>query len=231
MQASSSQNAPAPAQAAPAAPAAITTVGTDGKALTIAVPQTSGEVEELVAQRRELSDQLTSVSQRRDNLAREIRNTADAGTRTGMEERLRVLDNRILQLETDLGTTGKQLSSASADLLSETQSSSNQGGGDDFDEGFAAGGFSGVAVMCVVLFFMRRRWKRGPRQRKDAPDSVAAERLERVEQGMEAIAIEIERVSEGQRFVTRLLSEAKPLNAPVARLEKEALRARGDIPG
>jgi len=31
--------------------------------------------------------------------------------------------------------------------------------------------------------------------------------LERLEQGMEAIAIEIERVAEGQRFVTRLLSE------------------------
>jgi hypothetical protein len=48
---------------------------------------------------------------------------------------------------------------------------------------------------------------------------------------MEAIAIEIERVSEGQRFVTRLLSEAKPSNAPVARLEKEPLGARGDVPG
>jgi hypothetical protein len=33
------------------------------------------------------------------------------------------------------------------------------------------------------------------------------ERLERIEQGMDAIAIEVERVSEGQRFVTRLLSE------------------------
>jgi FtsZ-binding cell division protein ZapB len=231
MQASTSQNTPAPAQAAPAAPVTITTVGADGNAQTIAIPRTSGEVEELVAQRRELSDQLTNVSQRRDNLAREIRNTADAGTRTGLQERLRVLDNRILQLETDLGTTGKQLSSAPADLLSESQVTSNPGGGDDFDEGFAAGGFSGLALMSVVLFFMRRRWKRGPSRRKNAPDSAAAERLERVEQGMEAIAIEIERVSEGQRFVTRLLSEAKPSNAPVARLEKEPLGARGDVPG
>jgi len=37
-------------------------------------------------------------------------------------------------------------------------------------------------------------------------------RLERVEQAVEAIAIEIERVSEGQRFVTKLLSErAQPM--------------------
>lgn len=33
------------------------------------------------------------------------------------------------------------------------------------------------------------------------------QRLERVEQAVEAIAIEIERVSEGQRFVTKLLNE------------------------
>lgn len=35
-------------------------------------------------------------------------------------------------------------------------------------------------------------------------------RLERMEQAIEAVAIEIERISEGQRFTTRLLSEAKP---------------------
>ena len=33
------------------------------------------------------------------------------------------------------------------------------------------------------------------------------QRLERVEHAVEAIAVEIERVSEGQRFVTKLLSE------------------------
>jgi hypothetical protein len=43
------------------------------------------------------------------------------------------------------------------------------------------------------------------------------ERLERVEQAVEAIAVEIERVSEGQRYVTKLLSaRAQPmLDAPL----------------
>ena len=53
----------------------------------------------------------------------------------------------------------------------------------------------------------------------------SGERLERIEQAMDAIAIEVERVSEGQRFVTRLLSErapaigaapAQPVAVPVA---------------
>ena len=38
-------------------------------------------------------------------------------------------------------------------------------------------------------------------------DAVTAARLERIEQAVDAIAIEIERISEGQRFTTRLLNE------------------------
>ena len=38
------------------------------------------------------------------------------------------------------------------------------------------------------------------------PAEVAA-RLERMEQGIDAIAIEIERISEAQRFTTKVLSE------------------------
>lgn len=34
-------------------------------------------------------------------------------------------------------------------------------------------------------------------------------RLERMEQALEAVAIEVERISEGQRFTTRLLSEGR----------------------
>ena len=34
-------------------------------------------------------------------------------------------------------------------------------------------------------------------------------RLERMEQMIEAVAIEVERISEGQRFTTKLLSEGK----------------------
>ena len=44
-------------------------------------------------------------------------------------------------------------------------------------------------------------------------------RLERMEQAIEAVAIEVERISEGQRFTTRLLSEgstAAPASIPPA---------------
>ena len=40
------------------------------------------------------------------------------------------------------------------------------------------------------------------------------ERLTRIEQAVDAIAVEVERISEGQRFVTRVLSERDPLRLP-----------------
>jgi hypothetical protein len=38
-------------------------------------------------------------------------------------------------------------------------------------------------------------------------------RLERMEQAIEAVAIEVERISEGQRFTTKLLSEGRSAGA------------------
>jgi hypothetical protein len=50
-----------------------------------------------------------------------------------------------------------------------------------------------------------RRLERGPSQDSMLPDVTA--RLERMEQAIDAIAVEVERISEGQRFTTKLLAE------------------------
>jgi Na+-transporting methylmalonyl-CoA/oxaloacetate decarboxylase gamma subunit len=52
---------------------------------------------------------------------------------------------------------------------------------------------------------LTRRWEREPLQ--PAMPSEVATRLERIEQAVEAVAIEVERISEGQRFTTKLLSD------------------------
>jgi hypothetical protein len=200
--------ATAPAQA-PTPPVSITTVGPDGKSQTLTIPRTEAEMHELLMQRQELSEQLTSVSSRRSNLAEEIRQTSDPTLRTGLEERLRLLDQRILQLETDLATTGRQISSAPAELTAANESMYQSGGDDAFEEGLMIGGFSVLFFMSIFLVFARRRWKRRKTALPSELGGESAQRLERLENGMEAIAIEIERVSEGQRFVTRLLSESQ----------------------
>ena len=50
------------------------------------------------------------------------------------------------------------------------------------------------------------------RRRKDLPESATArleERLERMELAIDAMATEVERVAEGQRFTTKLLADQK----------------------
>jgi hypothetical protein len=42
------------------------------------------------------------------------------------------------------------------------------------------------------------------------------QRLERIEQAVESIAIEVERISEGQRFTTKLLAERTAAPPPAA---------------
>jgi hypothetical protein len=58
-----------------------------------------------------------------------------------------------------------------------------------------------------------RRIERGP-PALALPNDVTA-RLERMEQAIEAVAIEVERISEGQRFTTKLLAE-RSVSAPPA---------------
>ena len=42
---------------------------------------------------------------------------------------------------------------------------------------------------------------------KEVAPAITEARLARIEQAVDAIAVEVERISEGQRFTTRLLSE------------------------
>jgi hypothetical protein len=201
---------------APAAPTTITTPGPSGTTITLRVPTTTAELSALIAQREELSNQLTNVASRRSSLSEQIRNAPDGASRTGLEDRIRVLDQRIVTLESDLAAIGRQIAAASPELLTEVHTPPS--GGDDFEEGFFAGGFSAAFTLLPIFYlYLRRRWKKkGLKGKMGKPDmsSESAQRLERLENGMESIAIEIERVSEGQRFVTRLLSEGQgPLSA------------------
>ncbi len=195
----------------------ITVIGADGKSQTLTIPGTEGDMQALVARRRELSDQLTSVSDRRHDLSMELIG-ADEGARAGLQARIAVLDKRILQLENDIALTGSQLAAAPSNLIGVTEFARNEPEGDHFPEGVAVGGFSAFAIASIVYALTRRRrWGRSSRSASALQDAESAQRLARLEQGMDAIAVEIERISEGQRFVTKLLAEPQPVGTRTER--------------
>ncbi len=72
--------------------------------------------------------------------------------------------------------------------------------------------FVGIALGGRVL------WRLGSKKQAAPPISAAAdERLERLEQAVEAIAVEVERITEGQRFTVSLLSERLPGSLPLTK--------------
>lgn len=62
-----------------------------------------------------------------------------------------------------------------------------------------------TAIGVPVARAYARRLDREPSRPELQPDVTA--RLERMEQALDSIAIEVERISEGQRFTTKLLAE------------------------
>ena len=65
--------------------------------------------------------------------------------------------------------------------------------------------FGTIAVTVVTIARLISKWmdRRALLPKSDGSD----ERLSRIEQAVDAIAIEVERISEAQRFTTKLLAE------------------------
>lgn len=72
-------------------------------------------------------------------------------------------------------------------------------------------GLASIIGGTIVLSYAIRAWSVRGRTRGPAELPKGLEqRLERIEQAVDSIAIEVERISEGQRFTTKLLSERAP---------------------
>ena len=79
-------------------------------------------------------------------------------------------------------------------------------------------GMTMVVLLVLGVPFVRalvRRWEREALQPPVSSDVAA--RLERIEHAVDAVAVEVERISEGQRFTTKLLSDRAGDTAPEPR--------------
>lgn len=175
-------------------------------------PVSASDAATLRNRRSELSRQLNSADARRQELADQLQ-TALPGSQAGLVERIQLLDERIVQIERDIALNGQRL--AALPGASSSTSEGFMGAGS-----LSNGQVTGISIVFIIFVLMplavaigRLIWKRGSVPRPQALPAGTDERLQRMEQGMDAIAIEIERVSEGQRFVTRLLAERQDLPA------------------
>lgn len=209
MQATTVSPVPPPQPVAPAVAGTptVTFTGTDGTTQVLQVPMTRQALRDLKSQRSELSSQLSNVASRRKRVSEELSRTTDPAARVGLEQRLGVLDKRIAQMESDLASTGRQLAAAPVALTSGTEPPMR---GDIPQNVMTIVGVFTIFVLFPLAIaasrFIWRRASKVPAATVQLAPQID-QRLERLEQGVDAIAIEIERITEGQRFVTKLLAE------------------------
>lgn len=218
LQPASAPSAPTPPPV-PQQPIGATT-GLDAAPLSLK-PLTSADVDALKAKRSELSRQLTSVQSRRDDVAKQLARTSGPGAQ-GLEQRLAVMDERIVQLERDIAANGRELARAPGELVAEEATAQRYGP-------FSSGELTAISIVSIVLVWGPLAWAaarvmmKRANQPKPSPQLLeGTARLERIEQAVDAMSIEIERISEGQRFVTQLMSSKAPAPALVERTESPA---------
>jgi hypothetical protein len=210
--------------APPARPTVVISDGSGAGTFSITTPMSSRDLAALKARRSELSNQLESVDQRRSSLLRQLGQTRDEVAIKGLNDRLALLDQRQLQLESDIATTGQQLASIPAGLTQST--------GDPANAGLGSGQIVAISVVGMIFVLaplafgvMKALLKRASRPGlPPAALTETAQRLERLEGAVDTIAVEIERISEGQRFVTKLLSEGQAPSLGAGQRSKDAVR-------
>ena len=176
---------------------------------------TAADVRALRARRSELSNQLQSVQSRRESVLEELQRNRPG--RAGVEQRLSVLDQRIIELEQQIAETGAQLARAPLGLAAQGEAAAVARYGPFTSGQLTAISIVGLTTVALPLaggaaWLMIKRAQR-PRPTPQAIENV--ERLARLEQAIDAMAIEVERISEGQRFVTRVLASGTRDAVPV----------------
>jgi hypothetical protein len=179
-----------------------------------ALPHTAQDVRAARIRLGDLQEQLQDAASRRRTVSDQLR-SVDPAARAGLEARMGELDARILQIEKSITVTSGELSSAPAGALIAAGSGSFAA-----QAGVARIANDIVPIVGILSVFVlgpmsialsRFIWRRaaGP-PRQPALDHATQQRLEQLQQAVDTIAIEVERISEGQRFVTKMLSDGRP---------------------
>ena len=166
------------------------------------------------AQRRELSNQLDDLESTRRDIQSQLEqlDQGDAG-RKPLEDRLTDVDTRIKAVDQMLAANSAQLASAAAVPGAVVEQPPPPPITGPPEEAWVLGGiFLIVAVFPLSVAFARRIWRRSAAAVTSLPRDIA-DRLQRMEQAIEATAVEVERIGEGQRFITRLFTEGEKVKA------------------
>jgi cytochrome c biogenesis protein ResB len=159
-------------------------------------------------QREELGNQMDRLKDERRDITNRLggEEQLSSADKAGLEKRLTAIDGRIEQLDNQIAAADAQVASTAAipGAIVERPPEVRHG---PPEEVFILGGiFMFVAIMPISIAYARRIWRRSAAAVAALPHDIV-ERFTQIDQAVESIAVEVERIGEGQRFITRVLSE------------------------
>ena len=194
----------------PATPGAPVTpqVLVDGKPLT---SSPSAIYQAAVKQREVLGDQMERLQDERRDITNRLNATdpeqqLSSADKAGLEKRLATLDGRIDVMDKQIAGADAQVAAAAGIPGAVVEPPPIERHGPP-EEVFVLGGiFMFVAIMPISIAYARRIWRRSAAAVTAIPRDII-DRFTQIDQAVESIAVEVERIGEGQRFITRVLSE------------------------
>lgn len=189
-----------------------------------APPLSNADLLALQARAAELTQRLAGLHVQRDAISRQISNASGSVRQELLAQRVPI-DVQLAQGEAELDNIRAQIASRSHVPMEQVTESGQivipsrpiRSRGPDPD---MVVGMSFALLLAIVvpssIAFARRIWRGTPKPASPQRDDLSP-RFDRLEQAVDAIAIEIERISEGQRFMTRVMAER-----PAERAEPQA---------
>jgi hypothetical protein len=178
------------------------------------VPSTRAELEALAGRRGELQAQIAQLRDNREQLTDAINDMGDSPGRAAMQLRVREVDERILRLDRELDGVNDVIAATPMVVRGQVVTTAPPRR-DPIEEAFArnlvplAGMFSTFLLLPLGIAFARLLWKRGTAvaERPALNEQAVFARLEQLQTSMDTMALEVERISENQRYVTKLMGE------------------------
>jgi chromosome segregation ATPase len=197
-------------------------------------PSASAIYEGFKAQRRELNNQLDELQSTRREITSQMEDVSAGSTEhKALETRMTDIDSRIATVDHMLASNAAQTAQAAAipGAVVEPPPFVRQG---PPEEAYVVGTiFMFIVFLPLSIALARRVWRRSAAVVTSFPKEIT-ERLSRMEQAVEATAVEVERIGEGQRFLTRLFTEgegARVIGAGAAQpLERKQTKSSERLP-
>jgi hypothetical protein len=212
-------------------PQTVVRVTTDQGATIVSSP--AAVYRGLRDQREILGDQSRDLQEQRQQLQREYDQLSAANPgRASIEKRMSAIDARVADLDQQIAKSDQAVANAAA-IPGATQEPPRQPRPGPPEEVFILSGmFMFIVFLPLSIAFARRVWRRSARAEVTLPPEMS-QRMESLERGVEAIAIEVERIGEGQRFVTQALAARGDIQAlgagaadPIAIRQRERAEER-----